>query len=230
MVKKRLNQDHVKDKKVRLYVEGGGDTDALRTACREGFANFLSKAGLKGHMPRIVACGSRGEAFKDFCTALKIGQRAFLLIDSEAPVATQTGAENSTLADRRQWQAWAHLKQRPGDEWDQPKQAKDTDCHLMVQIMESWFLADSKTLATFFGTGFDQSKLPSISLGVETIAKQLVYKALDQATAHCKTKASYGKGEHSFKILAAIDPEKVCAASPWAQRLVEVLKQEMGVK
>ena len=44
---------------VRLYVEGGGDSKKLRVQCRRGFRKFVEKAGLKGRMPRIVACGGR---------------------------------------------------------------------------------------------------------------------------------------------------------------------------
>ena len=47
---------------LHLYVEGGGDSKVLRTACRRGFSEFLAKAGLQGHMPRIVACGGRSQA------------------------------------------------------------------------------------------------------------------------------------------------------------------------
>jgi hypothetical protein len=36
------------------------------------------------------------------------------------------------------------------------------------------------------------------------------------------------KGPHSFKILALIDPVKVTAASPWAQRFVQKVKAQMG--
>ena len=36
------------------------------------------------------------------------------------------------------------------------------------------------------------------------------------------------KGEHSFKLLAMIDPEKVVNASPWARRFVEALQARMG--
>ena len=32
---------------VKLYVEGGGDTAALKTACREGFTTFVTNAGIK---------------------------------------------------------------------------------------------------------------------------------------------------------------------------------------
>ena len=47
---------------MRLYVEGGGDSSTLKTACRAGFSEFLRKAGLRGYLPRIVACGSRTNA------------------------------------------------------------------------------------------------------------------------------------------------------------------------
>lgn len=59
---------------MKLYVEGGGDSAALKTACRAGFSEFLSKAGLKGKMPRIVACGSRQNAYDSFCTAINSGE------------------------------------------------------------------------------------------------------------------------------------------------------------
>lgn len=71
---------------VKLYVEGGGDAALLRSACREGFAKFSGKAGLAGHMPRVVACGSRADAYDSFCTALRSGEAAMLLVDSEAPI------------------------------------------------------------------------------------------------------------------------------------------------
>ena len=66
---------------MKLYVEGGGDAAALKTACREGFAKFLGKAGLAGRMPRIVACGSRADAYDSFCTAIGNGEAAMLLVD-----------------------------------------------------------------------------------------------------------------------------------------------------
>ena len=99
----------------------------------------------------------------------------------------------------------------------------------MVQIMESWFLADRATLQTFFGQGFNANALPAAQNSLDGIAKPTVYSALEQATKGCKTKASYGKGEHSFKLLAKIDPASVTSASPWAKRFVDELKKKMGV-
>ncbi|KIX33649.1 hypothetical protein SY87_33350 [Burkholderia pseudomallei] len=207
---------------VKLYVEGGGDTAALKTACREGFTTFITKAGL-GKRPRIVACGSRRDAFDSFCTAIASGEEAFLLVDSEEAVNEQhqQGQPNT-------WQPWAHLKARQGDGWDKPKGTVDTDCHLMVQIMESWFLADRDTLKAFFGQGFKDNALPAANNAIEGVAKQQVYHALAQATNNCKTKATYGKGEHSFKLLTMIDPAKIIQASPWANRFVDELRKKMG--
>lgn len=35
-------------------------------------------------------------------------------------------------------------------------------------------------------------------------------------------------GEHSFKLLALIDPAKVMDVSPWAKRFVEAMTTKMG--
>ncbi len=48
-------------------------------------------------------------------------------------------------------------------------------------------------------------------------------------TKNCKTKAKYGKGEHSFKILATIDSQRVVNASPWAKRFVDETKKKMNI-
>lgn len=76
----------------RIYVEGGGDNNALRTLCRQGFSEFFRKAGLEGMMPRIIASGSRNNAFSNFCTALNnanTGDFIVLLVDAEGPVETE---------------------------------------------------------------------------------------------------------------------------------------------
>ncbi|MGH8803165.1 MAG: DUF4276 family protein [Polaromonas sp.] len=198
---------------LHLYVEGGGDSKALHARCREGFRRFLEQAGLQGHMPRIVACGSRNNAYDDFKTALAQGCLAMLLVDSEAPVT----------ADGK---PWAHLAAR--DAWEMPKGANDSHCHLMVQVMESWLLADRATLQAFFGQGFKAAALPAETQPIETIPKAEVFQSLANATKDCKTKARYGKGEHSFELLGRVDPAKVTAASPWAHRFVGDLKKAMN--
>lgn len=195
---------------IKVYVEGGGNTNALRTRCREGFSEFFRKAGLEGRMPRIVASGGRQQAFDDFCTALKTaGAERFivLLVDSEATVEAGHGP-------------WTHLRSR--DDWDRPEEAADENVHLMVQCMEAWLLADRETLTTFYGNEFNRSALPAKN-EIEDIAKKDILNGLKAATRHCSKKGEYGKGRHSFEILARIDPAKLTGASPHARRLVKTL-------
>lgn len=75
---------------VKLYVEGGGDSESLHSKCRDGFRCFLKNARLSGALPRIVACGGRGKAIDRFCTALSQGEEALLLVDSEEPVTVNS--------------------------------------------------------------------------------------------------------------------------------------------
>ncbi|MBK1665744.1 hypothetical protein CKO38_15515 [Rhodospirillum rubrum] len=202
---------------VTLFVEGGGGHAA---DCRKAFSDFLTHAGLS-KKPRIMACGSRKEAYKAYCIALKNRQDAVLLVDSEGPVAPDAQA-----GEPETWQPWRHLKQRQEDGWDKPEGARDEDCHLMVQCMEYWLVADRETLKSFFGKEFKENALPAIGGPLESRSKKQVYDGLAQATKTCQTKG-YHKGAHSFKLLAAIDPAKVVAASPWAARFVAHLKTKI---
>jgi hypothetical protein len=207
---------------VKLYVEGGGDSNALKTACRAGFSEFLSKAGLKGKMPRIVACGNRQNAYDSFCTAINSGEEALLLVDSESSVA-----EEYQHAEIENWKPWCYLKNRQGNQWEKPSNAAEEDCHLMVQCMEAWILADRGTLENFFGQGFNGNALPAANQ-IELVAKKQIYQALANATQNCKTKDKYEKAKHSFKLLAMIAPDKVTTASPWAKRFVDIAKTKVG--
>ncbi len=194
---------------VRIYVEGGGNLGALRSECRRGFSEFFRKFIPAGKQPRVIACGSRNEALRDFRTALNAypNEHIILLVDAEAPVAQGQSV-------------WAHLKQR--DQWDPPHGATEDNTHLMVQCMESWFLADPDTLTAHFGQGFQASALPR-NPNIEAIAKPDVFRALQNATRQTKTKGEYSKGGHSFQILTLLDPAKVRRASVHAERLATAL-------
>ena len=198
----------------KVYVEGGGDTNASRTHCREGFSEFFQRAGFKGRMPRIIAGGSRQQAFDLFCTALKnatSSEFVVLLVDAEEPVAEGSGV-------------WKHLENR--DSWDCPHGANEENTHLMVQCMETWFLADKTTLATFFGDGFSLNSLPA-NTSIEQVSKRDVLEGLKNATRGCEKKGIYGKGQHSFKILALLDPVRVVNSSPHAERLIRAMKRKI---
>lgn len=194
---------------LRLFVEGGGGSRCLRTACRRGFREFLEKAGLEGRMPRIVACGGRDETFDDFRTAHNqdSAEPPLMLVDAEGPVEHED--------------PWRHLRQRDG--WDQPEGVDAGQCHLMVQMMESWFLADRTALAGYFGADFRAGALPGSEEAVEGIPKADVENGLKHATRDTD-KGEYSKGRHSFELLGRLDPARVMAASGWADRLVKTLR------
>jgi hypothetical protein len=200
---------------VQVFVEGGGDQHYTLAACREGFASFFKKVCPERHRPRIIACGSRGVAFDKFKTALRDAKADFviLLVDSEGPVDPGHSP-------------WRHLKERTGDGWEQPEGAADDQAHLMVQCMESWFLADREALAAHYGQGFRPNALPS-NPDIETIAKADVLRRLEDATRQTKTKGKYDKTRHGFALMALIDPKKVREASPHADRLCVILRERL---
>jgi Domain of unknown function (DUF4276) len=202
---------------VKLFVEGGGDSKALRTECREAFHTWLRSVGLTS-FPKIVASGSRNDAFKDFVTAIKNDEEAMLLVDSEDSVEAkhQQGAPEN-------WLPWEHLTARDG--WNKPAGSTDLDCHLMVECMENWFLGDSAKLASFFGQDFKANKLPAVVASIETITKTAVMGGLKQASVACKPKGAYGKGPHSFKILKTLDAKLVVSSAPWAARFEAEMKK-----
>lgn len=201
---------------VKIFVEGGGDSDSLKTECRRAFGRLLERAGFKGRMPRFVACGGRRNAFEQFCTALEDGGRneaAFLLVDAEGPVTCAS--------------PWDHVAQQKGEAWERPARAAEDNLHLMVQCMEAWLMADRSALTKFYGQGFNEKALPSATARLEEVGKLDLYRKLEQATRDTKTKGRYGKGEHSFKLLATLDPDLIRTASPWAERFFATLDRLM---
>jgi len=196
--------------KIKIYIEGGGNNNqSLHRELREGFRKFFEKAGFVEKMPKLIACGSRNEAFKKFGLAVKSAsddELPILLVDSEESVTTT---------------AWQHVKNRQGDQWDKPQTATDDHLHLMVQCMETWYMADKEALAEYFGQGFNSNALPR-NQNIENIPKDDLFNKLKSATRNT-TKGQYNKGSHSFKILERLDPDKVREASPFAQRLLNFL-------
>lgn len=199
----------MKPPKVKIYVEGGGDSESLRSELRRAMSKLLKKLDLK-KMPAIIACGGRNQTFDRFQTAVREGKdQVFLLVDSEASV----GQSHEFLP-------WEHLKQR--DDWSSTDNMDDDQCHLMVQCMESWFLADPEALKVFFKQGFVEKHIPPQGQDVEAISKNQVLTKLENATRN-STKGAYRKGDHSFEILEKIAPEKIKAASKWAERFFNTL-------
>ena len=191
----------------KLYIEGGGDGSKGQAArFRQGWNRFFEKAGV-GARVKIVRGGGRDQTFGRFVTAVSepsTGGLPILLVDSES--AVQDGHS-----------VWQHLKERDG--WDRPGGADGDQAFLMVQVMETWFLADREALHRYFGGGFRNKKLKQWPR-LEAVPKATVLTSLDEATAQCSKR--YRKGD--FEPLTKIDPGRVTQACPHAKDLIDRLK------
>jgi hypothetical protein len=196
---------------VRIYVEGGGNQRSTLNNCRQAFRLFLEKVVPRGSF-EIIASGDRNKAFKDFRLALKQHPQDYiiLLVDSEEAVLGGP---------------WPHLANRRGDHWNRPRGATDDQAHLMVQAMESWFLADRQVLIDYYGQGFLANALPR-QANIEIVPKKDVFRALKNASRNTAKKGEYHKTRHGFDLLERIDPNRVRHASLHADRLFLVLERE----
>ena len=191
---------------IRIYVEGGFE-GSTKTNCRKAFSTFLAKVVRPGSF-KVIASGSRAQAFQDFCSALRQHPADYnvLLVDSETAVTTRS---------------WQHLREREGDNWPRPHGADDDQVHLMVQVMEAWFLADPDALSTYYKQGFLRNSLPRRK-NIEMIDKKAVFESLSHASKDTQ-KGTYHKTRHGFDLLELIDPGLVQAASSHAADLFSVL-------
>ena len=198
-------------RKRELYVEGGGDNNpSLASECRRAFSKLFEKAGVP-HKPRVIACGGRQRAYDQFCDAQGSGDaEVWLLVDAEE--LPSLGSNDPP---------WDHVKNRQGDGWNRPANASDDQLQLMTVCMETWLIADLAALKQVFGPKFDDSKLPAMAQ-LENTPKQAIYKALEAATKPTKAGA-YGKGAHSFQILANVLPAAL-RKLPWGKRFLDAME------
>ena len=197
---------------ITVYVEGGGDSPQLKGECRKGFRELLRKAGFA--KLKVVACGSRNQAFKNFKNALstrKEDDYPILLVDSEDLVASSHRPNNALGA-------WQHLASRDG--WPRPRQAKGDQAQLMVTAMETWLVADPKTLTSHFPR-MNVRALPT-NPNLEDERKKDVAAKLKGATSH-SSKGSYQKGRDSFDLLSKVDPAVLRGKLLHFRRFIETL-------
>jgi hypothetical protein len=184
----------------KICIEGGGNDAYTLRVCKSAFVRYCEKVVAPMSTPRIVACGSRDEAYSDFMASLDKGEYdvVALLVDSEDPVRTASAID--------------HLRNR--DHWTIPQSSAE-QMFLMVQCMESWLLADKDNLEKFYGHEFLRASLPART-NVEAIPKTDVMSSLEHASTPCQKK-KYHKTKHGFAILASINPMLVEAASQHAK-------------
>lgn len=195
---------------VWLFVEGGGSSRDEQAEIRKSFARLCDKVLGGGSKPRVIACGGRNQAFKDWKIARRSEQNTncLLLVDSEGPVGDGVGP-------------WDHVRARRGDGWDKPDGATEEQLHLMVETMEAWLVADPDALEAHYGQGFRRDALPARK-DVEAIPKPQLVGAIERATRDTKTKGRYEK-RHGFTLIGLVDPAKVRAAAPHAARFFDAL-------
>jgi hypothetical protein len=192
-----------------IYIEGG-TKGTLAAQARQMFTRFLQEKCLNGPRPRVVFSGSRGATYEQFSHGQKEGKNCMLLVDSEEPT------------DPKITSPWEQHRIKHVDGWKKPAGATDDDLHFMTTTMETWLVASDAELAEFFGKGFRSDKL-SKATDLEAVPKNLIMIGLEAATAN-SSKGKYGKGLHSFKALAGMDPEKIRKRCPkWAVRFCDEL-------
>ncbi|MGO8671441.1 MAG: DUF4276 family protein [Capsulimonadaceae bacterium] len=207
-------------KEINIYIEGGGnDNSQARSKLRECFGDFLVElvdiARQNGFRWKLVACGSRNDAYDDFLYGLRSKPQVIhcLLVDSEGPISAGSPI-------------WPYLKQR--DRWECPDGINDDRCFLMAQSMETWLVADRASLARFYGQGFNPNPLPAVTRNIETVDKDELLSALKTATAKAEPKGRYHKTQHGFDILAKSDPKVVRRAASHCKRLFVTLSRAIG--
>lgn len=196
-------------RRITIYLEGGGRGEGRR-ALRRGMMRFLRPVkeafGGKALYLGVVPCGSREETWNRFrreAASAGPGETCVLVVDAEGPV------EESPRAHLRVSDGW-DLSGIPGDA-----------VHLMVQVMETWIVADPEALARYYGQGFRRARLPKRT-NLEQEPKARILDALNEATRHTG-KGAYHKINHAVQLLRRTDPAKVRSRCDHCERLFNEL-------
>jgi len=191
-------------KEIRIYFDGD-------RRLRRGFHQFLAEVIRRAQSNRVgfSLIAGEGHAIRDLIIALQKHPEAcnVLLIDSEGP---DDGQLLMRLHERGDWQP--------------PRGQTVASEHIqwMVQLMESWFLADREVLARYYGQGFASDSLPGDPARVEMVPKGSVLNGLKRATQRTQ-KGAYHKTKHAPDLLAQIDPGKVRQSAGHCERLFATL-------
>jgi Domain of unknown function (DUF4276) len=173
---------------------------------REGFRTFLKEVLESARSKRIkfelVATGGKpsqflAKAFRAHPNACNI-----LLLDSDGPVTPDLKVERGVDGFPVDQVFW------------------------MVQVMETWFLADRESVANYYGEAFNSRALPG-HRDVEEVSKRDVISSLKRASRDSR-KGQYHKTAHAPQLLAVINPAKVQAAAPNCERLFSELLKKLG--
>jgi hypothetical protein len=95
----------------------------------------------------------------------------------------------------------------------------------MVELMESWFLADPNALVDYYGQGFSASTIGATQ-DVERIPKSDVLLRLKQASKNT-SKGEYHKVKHAPHILERLNPDRVQKHASHCRKLFDAVKAKL---
>jgi hypothetical protein len=177
---------------LRIYFEG----DAR---LRPGFRRFLDEiyGAAKTRRCRVELVATDGTPVQDYSNGLKANPQAWnvLLLDSDAPASAF-----AEMCTGKRIEA-----------------SKEGSVFWMVQIMESWFLADVSALRKYFGKRFREAATTG-NPKVEEIPKVDVISRLNAAAG-----GEYHKVKDGTNLLARIDPSKLRTAAPNCERMFSTI-------
>ena len=129
---------------------------------------------------------------------------------------TATEIFNVLLVDSEGPGCWISYSLQQRDGWDMAC-AEEESVHLMVQVMETWIVADASGVGSYYGPSLLEKALPRAQ-NLETVGKERIYKALEHATTKTQ-KGPYHKINHAAALLEALDPRVVRTRCPSCDRL-----------
>ena len=172
---------------------------------KRGLKEFLDKFSPDGHKVKVVMGFGRVQAAGAFLDRVNKGADAFLLIDAEGPltaksISTVIGPELANYGER---------------------------VFFMVQVMESWFVADSNALVGIKNVRLAilTDELKRRGGNIEGIAKSQALHLFSRATDGHVCSTENGKGAR-LSYLANLDPEKLRKASAEADRLIRTAENK----
>jgi hypothetical protein len=205
-------------KEIHIFVEGGakGQDRAASAELRRAFSTFLTRLCPEIRARNIklntVIGGSTEQTCKIFTQENENSPEKFFILLVDSDVAVNETEKSKTFLQNNPKLAKCDLNA-----------AEENQCHLMVQVMETWFLADIEALRNHFGKDFKETKLRK-NKKIEEIAKDDVINSLKEATKDRKIGA-YRKIKDGAKLLESIDPQKVINAAPHCKELFKDIKE-----
>ena len=190
---------------IRVYFEGD---KALRPAFNSFLKPVIDSFRQRRIRFQLIAGGSTDETIQDFMDGVQDYPAAFniLLVDSDGP---DGGNLIASIKGRSTWNGRVGAR------------IQDNQIHFMVEVMESWLLADKDALANYYGNGFQTNRLPQ-NPSIEEIFKADVISGLESATSSTP-KGKYHKTRHAPDLLQQVDVSKVRNAAPNCDRLFVAL-------